>query len=193
MSKIHISRIVIDTLEKLHELKSSISDILPSDMETMAGILESNIALIQSRRVGNLSGAERQYVSAQVASCITFLKANVKGMVRHEGDRETIEIVKRRIIPTLEKFRTVVKNLDSAEAVAATESLTVQLSKLTTKSRNELKDDQFALPGRRYPIPDKRHAQDAKARAKQMLDKGYLSKSEYDMVVERADKVLNAE
>lgn len=192
MSKIHISRIIIDTLEKLHELKSSIGDTLPSDMKTMAGILESNIALIQSSRVGKLSAAECQYVSAQVASHITFLKSSVKGS-QHGDARESMEIVKHRIIPTLEKLRHVVKNLDKADTTAATESLTVQLSKLSTKARHELSDDQFALPGRRYPIPDKRHAQDAKARAKQMLDKGYLSKSEYETVISRADKVLTAE
>lgn len=36
--------------------------------------------------------------------------------------------------------------------------------KLTTKKRNNLSDKSFALPGRRYPIPDEAHGRDALAR-----------------------------
>lgn len=62
--------------------------------------------------------------------------------------------------------------------------------KLTTEERNSLSDDQFALPGRRYPIPDKAHARDALARAAQMYKKGYLSKEEYEQVEKKAKSVL---
>lgn len=64
------------------------------------------------------------------------------------------------------------------------------MSKLTTKERNELSDDEFALPGRRFPIPDKAHARDALARASQGLNKGWLTKSEYETVVRKAKHVL---
>jgi len=63
---------------------------------------------------------------------------------------------------------------------------------LTSKERDDLSNDQFALPDqRKYPIPDKEHAANAKARAKQELDKGDLSQSDYDKVVKAADAVLN--
>lgn len=38
---------------------------------------------------------------------------------------------------------------------------------LTAKSRNALPDESFALPGRRYPIHDARHARNALARVAQ--------------------------
>lgn len=41
------------------------------------------------------------------------------------------------------------------------------MAKLTTKGRNAIADKNFALPGRRYPIEDKSHAANAKARVSQ--------------------------
>lgn len=41
------------------------------------------------------------------------------------------------------------------------------MAKLTTKSRNAIPTDKFALPGRRYPIEDRSHAQNALARVSQ--------------------------
>lgn len=38
------------------------------------------------------------------------------------------------------------------------------MAKLTTKQRNSLPGKSFALPGRRYPIPDESHARNALAR-----------------------------
>ncbi len=38
------------------------------------------------------------------------------------------------------------------------------MSKLTTQQRNHLPDSAFALPGRRYPVHDRGHAQAALAR-----------------------------
>jgi hypothetical protein len=38
---------------------------------------------------------------------------------------------------------------------------------LTTKSRNKIKDENFALPGRRYPIENASHARNALARVSQ--------------------------
>jgi hypothetical protein len=41
------------------------------------------------------------------------------------------------------------------------------MSKLTTKTRNSLNEESFALPGRRYPIEDANHARNALARVSQ--------------------------
>lgn len=41
------------------------------------------------------------------------------------------------------------------------------MSKLTTKERNALPDSDFAGPNRTYPVEDKAHAANAKARASQ--------------------------
>ena len=64
------------------------------------------------------------------------------------------------------------------------------MSKLSTAQRNKLPDSAFALPGRRYPIPDAAHARNALARAKEMLDRGQLSHAEYEIVVRKAKEVL---
>jgi hypothetical protein len=63
--------------------------------------------------------------------------------------------------------------------------------KLTTKARNALPNTDFALPAqRKYPIQDRSHAANAKARATQMADKGVISKSTESKIDRRANKVL---
>ena len=62
---------------------------------------------------------------------------------------------------------------------------------MKTKTRRNLKKSQFGLPGKRkYPMPDKAHAVNAKARAKQQRKRGKLSKSAYEKVVANANKVI---
>lgn len=62
---------------------------------------------------------------------------------------------------------------------------------LTQTQRNKLKKSQFGLPGKRkYPMPDKRHAANAKARAKQQRKKGKLSRSAYNKIVAKANRIL---
>lgn len=65
------------------------------------------------------------------------------------------------------------------------------MSKLKAKQRHALKKSQFGLPAqRKYPMPDKTHAIDAKARAKEELDKGHISKAQYDHIVAKANEVI---
>ena len=62
---------------------------------------------------------------------------------------------------------------------------------LSQTQRDKLKKSQFGLPGKRkYPMPDKKHAANAKARAKQQRKKGKLSRSAYNKVVAKANRVL---
>lgn len=66
------------------------------------------------------------------------------------------------------------------------------MSKLTTKARNKLPKQDFALPGeRKYPIENKAHAKNAKSRASQMEAKGKLSASSKSKIDAKANKVLN--
>lgn len=67
------------------------------------------------------------------------------------------------------------------------------MPRLTTEERNALPDEAFALPGRRYPIPDATHARDALARASEMLHRGTLSQDEYDTIHRKAEAVLRRE
>lgn len=67
------------------------------------------------------------------------------------------------------------------------------MAKLTAAERKKLTQNQFALPGRRYPIPDASHAKDAKARAAQMYAKGFLTKAELALVNKKADEVIAKE
>jgi hypothetical protein len=63
---------------------------------------------------------------------------------------------------------------------------------LTQTQRDKLKKSQFGLPGKRkYPMPDKKHAANAKARAKRQLKKGKLSRSSYKKIVAKANRILN--
>jgi hypothetical protein len=64
------------------------------------------------------------------------------------------------------------------------------MAKLTAKARKKLPSKEFAGPDRSYPIPDKSHASNAKARATQMVEKGKLSASAKKKIDAKANKVL---
>lgn len=64
------------------------------------------------------------------------------------------------------------------------------MAKLTSKQRNALPKGQFAGPDRSYPVPDKSHAANAKARASQAVNAGRMSKAEEAKIDAKADRVL---
>jgi len=65
------------------------------------------------------------------------------------------------------------------------------LVKLTAKTRKRIPKSKFALPSeRKYPIHDRAHAANAKARAKQQLNAGNLSQSKYNTVIRKANAKL---
>jgi hypothetical protein len=66
------------------------------------------------------------------------------------------------------------------------------MAKLKAKTRNALPADDFGMPGeRKYPMPDKSHAVNAEARAKQQLNAGRLSKAEYNKIVAKARRKIS--
>jgi hypothetical protein len=66
------------------------------------------------------------------------------------------------------------------------------MANMTEKKRDSLKESQFGLPDeRKYPMPDKSHARNAKARASQQLHDGNLTKSEKQQIDRKADKILD--
>lgn len=63
---------------------------------------------------------------------------------------------------------------------------------LNEEQRDDLKPSQFGLPDeRKYPMPDKSHARNAKARAEQQVEKGNLSKSDQAKIDRKADRILD--
>lgn len=62
---------------------------------------------------------------------------------------------------------------------------------LNAKARNALPNSAFAGPGRSYPMPDKSHAANGKARASEMYHKGRISKGTRDKIFAKASKVLS--
>ncbi len=64
------------------------------------------------------------------------------------------------------------------------------MSKLTSEGREKLPDEEFALPGRRFPIEDAAHARNAKARASQRAKAGKLSASDLKKIEAKADEAL---
>lgn len=61
------------------------------------------------------------------------------------------------------------------------------MAKLTTSERNDLPAGQFAGPDRSYPIPDRSHAVDAKARASQAVNAGRMSPGQEASIDRKAD------
>jgi hypothetical protein len=65
------------------------------------------------------------------------------------------------------------------------------MAQLKAKTRNALADRVFGLPGsRKYPMPDRAHAANAKARATQMVKRGKLSAASAAKIRAKANKVL---
>ena len=59
------------------------------------------------------------------------------------------------------------------------------------KKRDSLPDSKFGLPEeRKYPMPDKAHARNAKARASQQQNEGRITADEEKKIDRKADKVL---
>jgi hypothetical protein len=68
----------------------------------------------------------------------------------------------------------------------------IEMAELDAKSRNKLPKKDFAEPSKRaYPIEDKPHARNAKARASQAQKAGRMSKAEETRIDRKADSVLN--
>lgn len=59
------------------------------------------------------------------------------------------------------------------------------MAKLTAKARKAIPSGEFALPGRRYPIQDRAHAANAKARAAQ-----FATPAEKAKIDAKANRVL---
>jgi hypothetical protein len=67
------------------------------------------------------------------------------------------------------------------------------MAELNADKRNSLPKSEFGEPGKRaYPMPDKSHAANAKARAAQMEKKGKLSKSEEKKIDAKANRILKS-
>ena len=66
------------------------------------------------------------------------------------------------------------------------------MAELDAEDRKKLPAKKFAEPGKRaYPIEDKAHARNAKARASQAVKAGRMSKAEAGKIADKADAVLN--
>ncbi len=65
------------------------------------------------------------------------------------------------------------------------------MSKLDAAKRKKIPKKEFGMPGeKKYPMPDKAHAANAKARATQMEKKGKLSESSKEKIDAKANKML---
>jgi len=65
------------------------------------------------------------------------------------------------------------------------------MTDLSTKSRKKLPKDEFAGPNGSYPIPDRSHAANAKARASHAVKAGRMSKAQESKIDAKANKVLD--
>jgi hypothetical protein len=65
------------------------------------------------------------------------------------------------------------------------------MAKLVAAERNAIPKSEFGLPGlRKYPMPDRAHAANAKARATQMVAKGKLSSGAAAKIRAKANRLL---
>lgn len=65
--------------------------------------------------------------------------------------------------------------------------------KMNARRRKSLSRTKFGLPSKRkYPLDTRGRAANAKARAKQQLKKGKLSRSQYSQIVSRANRRLKS-
>jgi hypothetical protein len=77
------------------------------------------------------------------------------------------------------------------------------MAELDAEKREKIPTKDFGLPEKartkdakkesgNYPMPDKRHARNAKARAAQQRKAGRLTKSEEERIDRKADKILDS-
>lgn len=65
------------------------------------------------------------------------------------------------------------------------------MAKLSAKARKKMPASEFGLPGKKaYPMPDKSHAANAKARASQAVNAGRMSKATESKIDAKANKKL---
>jgi hypothetical protein len=65
------------------------------------------------------------------------------------------------------------------------------MAKLTAVKRKKIPKSEFGMPGeKKYPMPDRAHAANAKARATHMVKKGKLSKASEEKIDAKANKML---
>ena len=65
------------------------------------------------------------------------------------------------------------------------------MADLTSKARNKLPASKFGEPGsRKYPMPDRAHAANAKARASQQQNAGRISGAAERAIDRKADAVI---
>ena len=65
------------------------------------------------------------------------------------------------------------------------------MAKLNAAARKRIPSSKFGLPGsRRYPMPDRSHAANAKARATQQVNEGKLSAASAAKIRAKANRVL---
>jgi hypothetical protein len=65
------------------------------------------------------------------------------------------------------------------------------MAELRAAKRNKLPAGEFGLPGsRKYPMPDRSHAANAKSRATQMVAKGKLSPASAAKIRAKANRLL---
>jgi hypothetical protein len=75
------------------------------------------------------------------------------------------------------------------------------MADLRSKRRARIPTRKFGLPQKartadakkdsgNYPMPDRKHAANAKGRAKQQLKRHRLSRSKYERIVAKADRIL---
>lgn len=65
------------------------------------------------------------------------------------------------------------------------------MNALNAAARKRIPTSKFGLPGQcKYPMPDKSHAANAKARATQMVKKGKLSPEQAAKIRAKANRIL---
>lgn len=66
----------------------------------------------------------------------------------------------------------------------------IAVAKLTSNARKALPKSAFAGPNRSFPVPDRAHAANAKARAAQAVKAGRMSKAQEQKIDAKANAVL---
>lgn len=97
-----------------------------------------------------------------------FNKAELKKGEKHESEHTKNKQIQKEIAKDhLVEDKKYYDKLNKIEKKAFSTGFEKEAKVLTTKSRDKISDNNFALPGRRYPIHDESHARNALARVAQ--------------------------
>ena len=157
-------------------MKSGSTDVYVKDMldgDGLGGLIGGQ-EVSADKSVGGRFGSEQTLRNEAMTTIIKIAKE--KAGIKTNDTNPEIEYTGEETMENFDKYVAIAEEKLSYEA------------KKKAKNKTEVKVD--GKTEDKYPMPDKAHARNAKARASAQYNKGNLTKAEFDRINKKADAML---